>query len=255
MKACGIGKTHRIQPVHGPHFGVARRSQQAVDDLLVSVRGLVVDECFRLVGRGWKPCEIERHPADQRAAIGFGRGRQLLAGQPRLNEAIDWIAARPRHFGDRRPLYRLIGPVSFVNRAFGDPAPDGLALRIREDFFGVLGRHPARRVRGEDALHDGALVRIAGHDRNGAGRRRLQRIVTPVEPHARHARALVGTVAAETGIRHDGPDVPIEFHRLRAAYRECSGHCQTGHQWNSALRVHHVVYVTPCSAARRRGFT
>ena len=55
-----------------------------------------------------------------------------------------------------------------------------------------------------------ALRRIAGNDRRHAIAVRFERLFPDVQPHGGHPRALVRTVAPETGLGHDRPDVPIE---------------------------------------------
>ena len=96
--------------------------------------------------------------------------------------------------------HRLVGPVAFIDGALRNPAADGIVLRRGEDLFRVLRRHAARGVGGEDALDDGALIRIARDDGYGPGSRRLQGFIPVVETHARHARPLIGTVAAKARI-------------------------------------------------------
>ena len=69
-------------------------------------------------------------------------------------------------------------------------------------------------IGGEDALDDRAFVGIAGDDGDGAGCGGFQRFFAAVEAHARHARALIRSMAAKAGIRHDGPDIAIELDRF-----------------------------------------
>ena len=63
---------------------------------------------------------------------------------------------------------------------------------------------------GEYALDNRAAIRLAGDDRSDSRFRRLEGFFAEVEPHVRHAGALVGSVAAEAGIGHNWPDIAIE---------------------------------------------
>ena len=52
------------------------RGQKPVDELFVGQRIAVAHKLFDLVRLRWKSDEIEREAANQRAAIGLGRGFQ-----------------------------------------------------------------------------------------------------------------------------------------------------------------------------------
>ena len=73
-----VGVAHQVQPVAAPTLAVARRSEQAIDQLFVGVGGLVVDELFHLLRRGRKSMEIEVGAPRKGAAVGFGREMQPL---------------------------------------------------------------------------------------------------------------------------------------------------------------------------------
>ena len=120
--------------MHGLLLGIARRGQQPVDHLFVGIRRLVVDEGRDLVGRRRQAGEIERDAADQRAPVGLGRGRQPFAAEAVVDEASIGLRSAPasRRAGTAGRCDRLIGPMAFVDRAFRDPAPDGVLLRRRQ---------------------------------------------------------------------------------------------------------------------------
>src|ERR1035437_2004241 len=94
----------------------------------------------------------------------------------------------------------------------------------REFLMRQRGRHDAR-VLGENAGHDGALLRIAGNDRRHADPIGFQRLVAQIQPHPGHARTLVAPVAGEASSGHDRPYVAVEAH-LRAPPRRPQGGTQ-----------------------------
>jgi len=109
--------------------------------------------------------------------------------------------------------------VPLVHSALSDPPSDGVLLLQRQLSVCELRRHDFLVGR-EDALDDFAFVRIAGHDRETVGVRRSERFLANVQTHACHARAFVGSVAAEAGIGHDRPYVAIEADLVRISARE-----------------------------------
>ena len=78
-----------------PALAVARRGQQAVDQLLVGVGRCVVDELLDLLRRRRQPVQVEVGAADQSAAVGLRRGSCrpfcLELGE---DEGVDRIADR-----------------------------------------------------------------------------------------------------------------------------------------------------------------
>ena len=215
MKSAGIGVAHRVEPVHGLLFGVAGRRQQAVHDFLISDRRSIFDERIHFLRRGRQPRHIQRHSADERAPVGLRRRLEPFARQARAEKRVNRIGRS--QFGNRRPLHWLIGPVSFVFRALGHPAADGIFLRRIQFLVGELRRHDPG-VFGEDPLDDLAVIWIAGDDRDHVGLSGFERFVADVEPQSRHARVLVRAVAAETGVRHDRTNVAVEADSALAGF-------------------------------------
>ncbi len=74
--AVRLAVVHDVEPVTGPALAKMWRSEQAIDELFVSPRIAVGDERFHLRDAGRQAEQVEGQPADQRAAIGLGRGRQ-----------------------------------------------------------------------------------------------------------------------------------------------------------------------------------
>src|SRR5438876_1759161 len=108
----------------------------------------------------------------------------------------------------------------------------------------ILRRHHARGIALEDALHDGTVLGIARYDRHGAGLGALQRFLADIEAHARHARALVRTVAAEAGVRHDGANVAVETDFCVSGYGQASSQpcCAEVHHTCSCYSTHMPRY-------------
>ena len=75
VEAAGVGVAHDVEPVHGLLLGVARRGQQAVDQLLVGVRRRVFQEGVDLFGR-WAASPVRssetRRISVRRSASGEG---------------------------------------------------------------------------------------------------------------------------------------------------------------------------------------
>ena len=89
-----VGKAHDIEPRHGHPLAVMRARDQPVDQALVGVRRLVRDEGLRLREGRRHAGEIERKPADQRAAIRLGRRLQPDGREPPADQRIDRVRAR-----------------------------------------------------------------------------------------------------------------------------------------------------------------
>ncbi len=215
VESCAVGIPHRVQPVHRLHLGVARRSQQPVHHLLVGVPRLVLQKRANLFRRGRHAGQVERHPPQQRAPVGFRRWRQSLPRQPLLNESIDRVSHRSParlHGRHRRALHRLIGPVPLILRAFRHPLPDSLLLRGGQHFVCVLRRHDLSRICSKDPLNNSAGLRVAGHDRDHTRLSLLRSLFPDIQPQPHHPRTLIRPMAPKTGIRHNRPDIPVEPH-------------------------------------------
>ena len=69
LKPGCVGVANQVEPVAAPALAVARRGEQAVDQLLVGVARLVVDELVHLLRRGRQTVQVEVGAANQSAAI------------------------------------------------------------------------------------------------------------------------------------------------------------------------------------------
>ena len=212
-----VGVPGHVEPVPAPALAVVGGGQQAIDDFLVGVRGLVRLERGDFTRRRRQPEEVEREAADQRPPVGLRGGPQLLLGQFRPEERVHRGArAVPRNL---RPLDGPEGPV--IGR-------HGLGLRLRrreqrgpggprsaeghpflEGGHAGVGELPVRRhlhfagvLHGRDQT---ALGRLAGDDDGAVGPTREGR-VAGVEPKARllDLRPVAGHAPFDQG-RADRP--------------------------------------------------
>ena len=81
-----------VEPVPGPAFAIARRGQQPVDEFFIGRRIGIGDEGIHFFGRRRQARQVEREPADERAAVGDRRRRQLFLGELRADEEVDGVA-------------------------------------------------------------------------------------------------------------------------------------------------------------------
>ena len=217
MKAAGIGKTHSIEPIHSLLFGVAGRGEEPVHYLAIRVGRLIAYELVNLLRRGRQAAKIERHTADQRAAVGFRRGRKPGGREALRDEYVDGMRSADRQ--RRGALQRLVGPMPLVHRAFVNPLANGLLMGGGEFLVRLPGRHHGREVATKDPLNDETRLRVARHDRRVALAIWLDRFVANIQAQIGHAGVLVRAVAAEARVGHDGPDVAIEAHGRSARER------------------------------------
>ncbi len=112
-KSVGVGIARGVQPVAAPALAVMRRSQQAIHKAVICIRTAVGEKGVDLRGRGRQSDQVQAQAADQRGAIGFGRGRQVFLIEAREHEPVDGIA-RPRcvahrgRWGTHRNLERPV---------------------------------------------------------------------------------------------------------------------------------------------------
>jgi hypothetical protein len=190
-----------------------RRSEQAIHLPLVRVVARVREERLQLLGRRRQAEQVEAQPAQQLRARGLGRRRHVLLLETGEDEAIDGVPAPGgADSGQRWSPRRDVRPVRLPRGAFHDPAPQRLDLRARQPRLAARDvRHALVVVRVRDALDQRALLRLAGHDRDGARRERGLRVLLAVEPQPRLAPVAVGAVAAETVVGEDRPHVAVEL--------------------------------------------
>ena len=202
MVADGVGVADHIQPADGHALAVVRRGQQAVDELRVGVRRLILDEGFDFL-RGRRQAEqVGMEATRERPTVGFVGRREALRFEARFDERVDGLD-RGRHGRFDR---RLIGPMVLILRSFGDPTLEELLL-FRSQLLVRFGRrHDLFRIGQEQPLHQFARRGVAGDE--GL---LLQRVLPDVQAQLGLAVARVVAVAIEAVVREDRPDVAVEF--------------------------------------------
>ena len=227
-----------------------RRSQVAVDEVAVGVGRRVADEPGDLGRRRRQPPQVEREPADQRAAIHRRRRLEPLRLQPGEDETV-LRAPRPRLVGDGGrldPLDGLPRPVlapplvqverlGRVRRAGGRRS--GLGPR-RAHFDPGDQALDRRRVEsaGRRHQHRPPLHPLHERARRGVARHYCRPRVAPceqpvpaVEPQPPERRLQRRPVALEALPGEQRPDLGLEeLDLLRARPRWLGAGVDAGHQ-------------------------
>ena len=98
-----LREMNRIQPVPRPALAMARRSEQPIHQMLVSLRIAVLFKRHHLGKRRRQPVQIEIHSPNERATVRFRRRCQLPLREPRPDEAVHrMLDRRARDDGKRR---------------------------------------------------------------------------------------------------------------------------------------------------------
>ena len=133
----GVCKADDIQPVLRHLFAIVWACQQAVNEIFVGVRRLVVDESLNFgIGR-WEAGQVKGQAPDEGAAVSLWAGLETDFGKAALDQKVDGMFA----FRNRGLYGELIGPVLLVGCAFANPAPEGFFLRWRNGFVELCGGH------------------------------------------------------------------------------------------------------------------
>ncbi len=221
--ADGVGVADQIEPVHRHALAVVGRIEQAVHELLVSVRRFVIDERGDLGARGRQAGEVERQAADKRDAVGLGRGREVSFLEFRKDEPVDgrvdvYRFASRKPFRQRGPGRLDIRPVALPRGALLDPQLEQRDLPRRQRLAGRRRGHAPLRVLLGDALVQLALVQLAGDDGAFLGAV-AEEPGLRVEAEVGLALVLVGAVTLEAVVGQDRLDVAVEIDGLRQRRR------------------------------------
>ena len=92
-EAVRLAVVNHVQPVPRPTLAVAWRGEQPLHQSLIRLRGGVLLKPVHLLRRGRQTVQIEGQPANQRAPVGGGRGRELLLAEPGQDEGVNGIGA------------------------------------------------------------------------------------------------------------------------------------------------------------------
>ena len=94
LEAVAVGVAGEVHPVGGHPLAVARAGKQPVEQFLVGVGRRVGDEGLDLGRRRRQAGDVERRPADERAAIGLGLEGEAALGELRRHDRVDRMARR-----------------------------------------------------------------------------------------------------------------------------------------------------------------
>ena len=89
LEALGLGEADDVEPVPRPALAVSGARPGSGPPAARRRRVRVGDERLDLLGRRRQAEQVEGEAADQRAAVGLGRRRQVARRQPRQDEGID----------------------------------------------------------------------------------------------------------------------------------------------------------------------
>ena len=235
LVAVGVGVADDVEPVLGHPLAVARRGEEPIDDPLVGAGGLVCQEGVDLFGRRREARQIERHPPEPLAAIGFGRRKKPLGLEPGADEAVDVVAwpARVAHGwgggADDGAEGPVIAPVDEARPVdpFGPQGPGVDPGREQRHFV----RGKPRHVRiGRRHLHLGLIAPrkshkrtlrpLPRHDRRAMAVAAAEGLGADVEPQP--ALRLLAGVARGAGAVEEGADVADEVGGVgRAGQARC----------------------------------
>ena len=146
-----------LQPIQRHVLAVARRRQQSVDCLLVSLRRSVFEESVQFCNRRWQSGQIKSHSPQQGRLVRGRRRLQGLAFQPCLHKGIDAVAP-PRgilHLRQRRPFGRHKRPMPVIlrpGRASLQPLRQLRPIRRAEIAIRIRWRHLHIRIGARQAL-------------------------------------------------------------------------------------------------------
>ena len=141
MVADRVREPGKVEPFDRHPLPIVRRVEHPVDLPLVGVGPGVRKEGLGLLDGGWESQEVQAQAADQRPAVGLGRGGEPALRELLPDEAVDrarGLYAGPGGIGLPR---RDVGPVRLVDGALRDPAPDDLLVPGGEQMQRVGRRH------------------------------------------------------------------------------------------------------------------
>ena len=225
----GVGIPRGIEPAHRHALAIARRGEQPIHYLFVSVRRRVIHKCLHVGRRRRQSRQVERDAPQQGALVRFGRRLKPLAIQPCHHEIVDWVLG-PRAIADRREIgtyRRNKRPVILPRGALRDPPCEQVdfgILQLRRS--GPRRRHASRRVGRTNPADHLTGARLARHNRKVAPEIAFCEVLQ-VEAQLTLAFTIVGAVAGKTVLGKDGANVAVELNRF---VRRAHGAAKTHHR-------------------------
>ena len=157
-------------------LAVARRREQAIDQLFIRIGRIIAYERLDFFRRRRQAGEVVRHAANERAAIGRRIRLQAGRGKPRVNEAVDriacstrpespWPTARSRLSGRSDHQFRSAFDLSITTTSSGQCAPSQSSREASNFLRQKAARLPwasaAFRRRGRHNFQQITRIRIA----------------------------------------------------------------------------------------------
>ena len=201
FETVAVAIARQIEPVPRPLLTVVRRTQQAIDYILIRFGMVVTDELFDFRRRRRQADQIEAEPANQRRSMGLGRRCDALGIQFGPNEPVDRISQPTRvvdfgrcetHWRNESPMRALDGGrfnwgERFAFRPFG---PGGSSINPRPQQSNLFRcksrprhRHDAFFVETRNQVDQTAAGAVAGLD-DSSGIPALEHGFAAVEPQA-----------------------------------------------------------------------
>jgi hypothetical protein len=213
----GVGVASHVEPGAGPALTEVRRSEEAVNDLLVGLRAGVGEEVVDFLWRGREAGEVEAETSDENVARGFGGGLKLLFLEAGENECVDGIPDRSVNGGGRRADGLHVGPVLLDFGVITGSGIRPVGTLVNPGFeqgnllFGEwisLEGHAVFAAEAENTLEEQAIGAVAGLE-EAARIAALESCLADIQ--AEVAFVLLRAVALVAGGLKDGLDVTGEI--------------------------------------------
>jgi len=221
LKTVAVGVACSIEPGECHAFTVVGAGKHLIDELFPCVGGFVTDECVHLCGSWRESSEVDGESANERSAIRFGGGLDVIFFEFSEDEAVEGIAG-PCGVIDWWLWWALgscEGPVWLPLGSGSDPVLQQLFLVAGEEATGVRRGHQCFGVGGVDAFDESSRGGISG-DHGPAGESGFGEIKSQVS--LSFGRIL--PVAVEAVFREDWADIAVE---VRGSKSVCGGQTAT----------------------------
>ena len=216
LVSVGVGVARGVEPVGGHAFAVMGGRKKRRELGVQSGQTESSDGLW-----GWRQSgEVEAHAAEEGCGIGGWRGGEAFALEAGEDKAVDGIAdpAFVFHGGWGNGAERLVGPVTLVARALGDPAAEGFLLLGGNSLVGLGGRHEFVVVHTREAEPRLRLIGAARHE--GAKAFALSGgALVGVKAAMALTVGGVGAVALKAVVRENRADVAVKSQWLGGAER------------------------------------